>query len=138
MDYLRHKFESAILEKYFPKRYKFQNLNTPEEFLDVGLKVQSGNVYRICIKLKPDYPNSLPKAFVVYPQPLTDYNGNLLNGGSHGMHTGNTDNNRVQICHFKKDNWHPNQSLYKVIMKCRIWLEAYEAHLQTGKEIDFF
>ena len=29
-------------------------------------------------------------------------------------------------------------SIYKIYIKCRLWLEMYEAHLRTGKNIDFF
>jgi len=130
--------EIAILEKYFPRKYKFENLYLENELLDVGVKTQSGKVYRLNIKLEPDYPNSMPAVYVVFPLPLLEYNGNVISGASHEMHTLSNDGLNVQICHFKKDNWNPHQSLYKVILKARIWLEAYEGHLASGHPIDNF
>ena len=118
--------EIAILEKYFPRKYKFENLYLDNELLDVGVKTQSGKVYRLNIKLKPDYPNSMPSVYVVYPLPLHKYDGSVISGASHDMHTLSNDGS----------NWNPNQSLYKVILKARIWLEAYEGHLATGNPID--
>lgn len=44
--------EIAILEKYFPRKYKFENLYLENELLDVGVKTQSGKVYRLNVKLK--------------------------------------------------------------------------------------
>jgi ubiquitin-protein ligase len=128
--------EIAILEKYFPKKYKFENLYLDNELLDVGVKAQSGKVYRLNIKLKPDYPNSMPTVFVVFPLPLLKNDGSIISGASHAMHTLSNDGSQIQICHFKPENWNPNQSLYKVILKARIWLEAYEGHLATGNPID--
>jgi ubiquitin-protein ligase len=134
----RLQHEIAILEKYFPRKYKFENLYLENELLDVGVKTQSGKVYRLNIKLKPDYPNSMPSVYVVYPLPLFKHDGSIISGPSHDMHTLSNDGQKVQICHFKPENWNPNQSLYKVILKARIWLEAYEGHLATGNPIDYY
>lgn len=132
----RLQLENAILEKYFPKKYKFENLRTKNEFLDVGIKTQSGKVYRLNITLLPDYPNSMPAVYIVFPVPLLQHDGSQMSDASHEMHTLQGDDFNVQICHFKPENWNPNQSLYKVILKARIWLEAYERHLVTGNAID--
>jgi ubiquitin-protein ligase len=134
----RLQHEIAILEKYFPRRYKFENLWLENELLDVGIRTQSGKVYRLNIKLNPDYPNSMPSVYVVYPLPLLKHDGSVISGASHDMHTLSNDGQNVQICHFKQENWNPNQSLYKVILKARIWLEAYEGHLATGNPIDYY
>lgn len=128
--------EIAILEKYFPRKYKFENLYLDNEILDVGVKTQSGKVYRLNIKLKPDYPNSLPSVYVVYPLPLLKHDGSAISGASHDMHTLSNDGPKIQLCHYKPENWNPNHSLYRVILKARIWLEAYEGHLATGNPID--
>lgn len=47
-------------------------------------------------------------------------------------HTYGTRYGCTQICHFKPGLWKDNNTLYQVIMKGLIWLEAYEAHLRTG------
>lgn len=132
----RLQFETSILERYFSKKYKFENLFLPNELLDVGIKTQSGKVYRVNIRLESDYPNSLPEVYLVYPLPLRKFDGSEINGASHFMHTLSNDGNKIQICHFKRENWNPNQSLFKILIKVRIWLEAYEGHLRTGKNID--
>jgi hypothetical protein len=132
----RLQHEISILDRYFPRRYKFESLYLPGELLDVGVKTQSGKVYRLNIRLKQDYPNSLPEVYVVHPTPLRKFDGSRIDGASHEMHTLGNDGEKVQICHFKRENWNPNQSLYKIILKGRIWLESYEGHLRTGKAID--
>jgi len=132
----RLQFETSILERYFPKKYKFENLYLPNELIDVGVKTQSGKVYRLNIRLKPDYPNSLPEVYVVFPLPLRKFDGSEIDGASHEMHTLSNDGDKIQICHFKRENWNPNKSLYLIIMKIKIWFEAYEGHLRTGKPID--
>jgi ubiquitin-protein ligase len=132
----RLQMETLILEKYFPKRFRFENSGLSNELLDVGVKTQSGNVYRLNIELENDYPNALPKVYVVYPLPLLKHDGSAISGASHSLHTLGNDGEKIQICHYKSENWNPNQSLYKIVLKARIWLEAYEGHLRTGKAID--
>jgi len=134
----RLQLEILLLEKYFPKRFRFVNLYLPDEYLDVGWKTQNGTVYRLNIRLNADYPNSLPRVYVVYPLPLLKKNGAVLSGASHEMHTLSNDGEMIQICHFKTEKWNPNQSLYKIILKARIWLECYERHLATGETVDSF
>ena len=131
----RLQHERAILERYFPNKYKFENLNSSNEFLDVGVKTQSGKVYRLNIRLRPDYPNSLPEVYIVFPLPLRKHDGSILNGVSHEFHTLGNDGDKIKICHYIPEKWNPNHSLYRIILKGRIWLEAYEGHLETGKPI---
>lgn len=128
--------EIAILEKYFPRKYKFENLSLNNELLDVGVRTQSGKVYRLNIILPPDYPNSLPSVYIVYPLPLLRHDGSPISGPSHEMHTLSNDGSKIQLCHYKTQNWNPKHTLYRVILKARIWLEAYEGHLATGNLID--
>lgn len=128
--------ETTELEKNFPRKYRFENLNLQGEFLDIGVKTQSGKVYRLNIHLEADYPSSLPRVFIVYPLPLRAYDGSIIGGSSHLMHTLSNEGDKVQICHFVRERWNYKQSLYKIVMKARIWLEAYEGHLRTGKAID--
>ena len=35
-----------------------------------------------------------------------------------------------------KEKWSNDNSLYQVLMKGRIWLEAYEIHLRTGEDLE--
>jgi hypothetical protein len=130
--------EIAILEKYFPRKYKFENLYLDNELLDVGVKTQSGNIYRLNIKLKQDYPSSMPQVFVVYPTPLKNFNGEDIGAYSHSFHTLEKRGNDIEICHYKPNIWNPNFSLFRIIMKARIWLECYDQHKATGRPIDDF
>lgn len=134
----RLNIETTILDRYFPKKYKFENLYSEHEYLDVGVKVQSGKVYRLKIITAKDYPNSLPKVYITYPLPLYKKDGSKITGACHKMHTLSNDGDNVQICHYKSEHWHPNITLFKVLLKARIWLEAYEGHLRTGKPVDDF
>lgn len=77
--------------------------------------------------------------YVVKPAPLKDYDGIPLadRGTSSTMHlrTPNT-HGHPQICHYNDQYWNPAVTLYKVVIKGRIWLEGYEIHLRTGNDID--
>ena len=61
-----------------------------------------------------------------------------MNSPSASMHTLSSENGWTRICHYGCNSWTPNVSLYKVYIKCRLWLEMYETHLRTGKPIDYY
>ncbi len=130
--------ERRILQTYFPKRFVFVGLNTDNPYVDLGLQSNSKKVYRIRIELPLDYPNSLPEVFMTLPKPLKKYDGSAMTEVSHAMHTLSPSNGDVQICHYKAENWNPNVTLYRIVLKVRIWIEAYEGHLRTGEDIDEF
>lgn len=130
--------EQIILQRYFAKRFVFVGLNTINPYVDLGLQSNSKKVYRIRVELPSDYPNSLPKVFMTLPKPLRNHAGSPITEVSHAMHTLSPSNGDVQICHYKPGNWNPNVTIYKIALKVRIWIEAYEGHLRTGKDIDSF
>ena len=133
----RRELEAKILEEYFPRRYAFVEVGTMNEYLDVGLKTQSGTVYRMNIYLK-NFPHAKPEVFLIYPEKLTDRDGRAMSRVSHEMHMLHPKNGNPQICHFKGTSWNPNRTLYQVILKCRLWLEAYEAYMETGKPLNTY
>jgi hypothetical protein len=139
MDAARLKIEETILERNFPRRFAFLDREIPERFrLEIGLKTSSGNTYRLEIPLSVDYPNQVPPVYLTYPVPLRDFNGHSLAllSPSHPMHLLKPRSDQaIQVCHYKAENWHPNVTLYKVVLKCYIWLEAFQQHLQTGKPL---
>ena len=135
---LRIQQEQVILQKYFANRFAFVGLNTTKPYVDIGLQSNSKAVYRIRVELPEDYPNSLPKVFMTLPKPLKNRNGRDMTEVSHSMHTLSPSNGDVQICHYKVENWTPNVTIYKIALKVRIWIEAYEGHVRTGKDIDDF
>ena len=44
----------------------------------------------------------------------------------------------LRICHDRQTRWTDRSWLYEVTMKGRLWLEAYEGHLRTGKHLNTF
>jgi hypothetical protein len=44
----------------------------------------------------------------------------------------------VQICHWRDARWHSGILLYKVFLKGLLWIEAYEQHLATGRNLSEF
>ncbi|WP_204102275.1 MULTISPECIES: hypothetical protein [Spirulina sp. CCY15215] len=128
--------ERQILNKYFPAFDWINPTDSNKTYVKGILKTNSGNNYIIGVYLSSDYPNSQPNMFVL--SPLQGYLGKDFSehGASASMHTLSPSNGCVKICHYK--GWTPNLTLYKVILKGRIWLEAFESHKRTGKTIDSF
>lgn len=131
----RLKKEYIILQKKLQNdAFRFVDFNTSTPRLIVGLQTNSGKVYTINIDLS-DFPNSVPIAFVSNPKPLKTIRGEDMLVPKHDMHTLAAVNGCTRICHYGPQNWSANVSLYKVIIKIRFWLEAYETHLKTGKPL---
>lgn len=132
--------EKQALNYGFPNRYVIQNLNSNNAFVDLGLRTNAGRTYRLKITLR-DFPYSKPDVFVIFPQNLRDYNGRLLAdyGVSAAMHLLTPDyQNNIQLCHYSDSLWSSNVTLYKVALKCLVWLNAYDGHLRTGEPLDYF
>jgi ubiquitin-protein ligase len=122
---------------YGEKQFRFLNIGTPSECLMFAMKTNSGAVYTLRIDIPSDYPNSIPAVYVTNPKPLRTKFGEPMLEPSPDMHTLSGKDGCVRICHFGVNSWSPRQTLAKVIMKCRIWLEVYESHLQTGVAIGY-
>ena len=134
MDSQRFAAENTILNRYLtPNLFKFHDVGTPKEHLVMGARTNRKNIYRLYIPLD-GFPLNKPKVFVT--QRLKDKWGNIIADYSASMHTLGAENGWTQICHYGA--WDPNVSLYKIYIKCRLWLEMYELHLQTGKPIDYY
>ena len=137
MDRGRLQAEEALLARKFPQNvFRFFQKETPEStYLRIGAKTNQGNVYTLHMDLK-DFPMQQPKVFIT--RMLKSKQGNELNSPSASMHTLSSENGWTRICHYGCNSWTPNVSLYKVYIKCRLWLEMYETHLRTGKPIDYY
>jgi ubiquitin-protein ligase len=134
----RLKDEIFLLKKdgYADTQFGFANIGTSSEYLLFAVQTNSDRVYTLRIDIPADYPNSIPAVYITNPKPLrTKFGASMLEPSS-SMHTLSGKDGWVRICHFGYNSWHPNQTLAKVIMKCRIWLEVYEYHLLTGDSID--
>lgn len=128
--------EKTVLSSNLPANaYRFCDMSTANPYLVIAALTNSRHVYTLRIELD-DFPAEVPKVFV--NKMLYDKHGDAMDGCSGSMHTLTSENGRTRICHYGYNSWTPNVSLFKVYMKCRLWLEMYEAHLRTGKPIDYY
>lgn len=139
MDKQRYIAERSLLSRKFPSNaFRFFNMEegaTAEPYLRIGARTNSGNVYTLHMSLS-GFPYSQPKVFVT--KMLKDVHGNDMYSASATMHTLSAERGWTRICHYGGCSWTPAVSLYKVYVKCRLWLEMYETHLRTGKPIDYY
>ena len=132
-------FEKSLLEKYFQNRVTWIDpTEAGETKVEVLVTCSNDKQYILRVYLPSDFPNSVPPMIVKTPSMTTlkKRNGNNLDGFDdhiYGVHDGCT-----QICHFKPSLWKDNNTLYQVVMKGLIWLEAYQAHLRTGQPLNVY
>lgn len=139
MEKARYQAELKLLSGKFPSNaFRFFNMEdgaTGERYLRIGAKTNRGNIYTLHISLT-GFPFMPPAVFVT--RMLKDRDGNSLASASCSMHTLGSERGWTRICHYGPQSWTPAVSLYKVYVKCRLWLEMYEAHLRTGHPIDYY
>ena len=97
--------------------------------------------YQLVLVLPEYYPNEKPELFVTSPRVLQRHGSwGTVNdmGTSHAFHTlDNGPGGCVHICH-DDGGWEASKTCVSVLMKGVCWLEAYEAHLATGRNIADF
>lgn len=139
MDNERYQAELAVLSQRIPENaFRFFNVESGARsapYLRIGAVTNSGRVYTLHIDLS-HFPESLPPVYVT--KMLRTKNGEEMSGASMSMHTLSSAHGWTQICHYGYANWTPAVSLFKVYVRCHLWLEMYEAHLITGKPIDYY
>ncbi len=128
--------ESEILKKYFRECQWINPNDSSQTQVEWKATTNSGKEYTLRVRVPEDYPNSQPVLLVVSPFPLRGHDGSKMTGlgVDHSMHTLSPVDGFVQVCHYR--GWSPDLTLYRVFLKGRIWLEAYEGHLRTGNRID--
>lgn len=132
----RKEAELKVLQENLPENiYRFMDMDTDSPYLTMAAKTNEGNVYTLKIELV-DFPESVPRVFVT--QMLYDAKSRPLDKPSPYMHTLRSEKGCTQICHYGRNSWTNMVSLYKVYIKCRIWLEIYEEHLRSGEPIDHY
>ena len=133
-------YEKGLLRRYnYVNDFSFINPTDDQNCELIGwIKSSFGNYYQVRFRIT-NYPYSCPEAYIVRPT-MYDYYGRKLIDyeTSHSMHLLKPRNNEVHMCLYHSDYWSPNKNLANLIVKARIWLEAYEQHLITGKDIDCF
>ena len=137
MDAARLKIEETVLENTFRGAFTLRQDDSGTARLEIDVAVPGGGKYRLLIVAEGDYPSSVPEAYVIQPLVLRDAHGRelLAISPSHEMHLLKPNSRFIRLCHYKSEAWHPNVTLYKVVLKCLIWLVAYENHLQSGRPI---
>ena len=136
----RFNAELRTLAQYFGKQVRppknwSMSADDRLRWLEMGVSSQSGKRYTIHIRLD-GFPEVLPKVYIKSPRPLRDCRGNAL-GCSGAMHVLPPDSDgSTQVCHYGATQWSANTGLVKVVLRVLLWLNAYEMHLQTGRNID--
>ena len=134
-DRQRYDAEVALLKrKLSPSVWHF-DLNRERPFLAMAVKTKSGNLYTIQIELER-FPAAVPKVFVT--RMLRDHDGNPMSEARHSLHTLASEHGWTRICHYGTESWTPGVSLYKIYIKCALWLNIYEVHLKTGKPMEYY
>lgn len=129
----RYHAEVAALQLSLPPNmFKFCDMDSDLPYLKMVAITNSKNIYTLRVDLD-QFPESIPKVFVT--KMLKSKFGKDLNSPSHEMHTLSSEHGYTRICHYGNSSWAPNVALNKVYLKCRVWLEAYEAHLKTGENL---
>lgn len=130
--------EKEILQQYFPAFTWINPTDSSNTKIEGEVKTDVGNIYKLRVYVPSDFPNSRPDMVVLSPYPLKGFLGKDMkeHETSSTMHTLEPRDGYLKICHYR--DWLPNLTLYKVVLKGRLWLEALEAHRRTGKPIDAF
>ena len=129
-------FEKNLLEKYFRNRATWID-PTGNTRVEVRVTCTNDKQYTLRVYLPSDYPSSCPEMIVSYPSScLRRRDGSLMSGTSGADHILGIRDGCTKICHFNSSLWKDDNTLYQIVMKGLIWLEAYEAHLRTGHSLN--
>ena len=125
--------EKDILEKFFPGKVEWVD-PTGYTKVDVTMITNSNQTYCLRLYVPEDFPNGLPiMAVKSSPKPMPNWEE------SDATHTlGHTREGFLIICHYRPNHWNGEHTFYEIFMKGRLWLEAYEGHVSTGKTVDYF
>jgi hypothetical protein len=130
-------FEIKIMKHEFPQ---FRPYGRSGEYYFSGWQTTSiGTKYKLRLNIPLFYPDHVPSLYVTSPHTLRSYKGGSTvnsQGTSHAYHTlSNETDSCVQICHFDSSNWDASKTCVAVFTKGILWLDAYEMHLTSGKDI---
>lgn len=130
--------EWEVVQHYFPS-FKFKYAGS-DLCLEGWMKTNLSTKYQLRLYVPRDIPNSVPMVIITHPDHLVDYNGKSLvsYGQDVAMHLLDPVGNYPSVCTYKPTHWNPNLTFYNVLIKVRLWLEAYQGHLVTGRPLDHF
>lgn len=129
----RYRAEVSFLQLSLPNNmFRFCDMDSDKPYVKMVAITNSKTTYTLRVDLD-EFPETMPKVFVT--KMLQSKLGVNLDSPSHAMHTLSSEYGFTRICHYGSQSWKPEVTLNKVYLKCRVWLEAYEAHLETGLNI---
>ncbi len=79
------------------------------------------------------FPEKQPKMYVL--KKLMKQDGTPM-GLSSAMHCLGITDEKTRVCF--ANSWQPDTHLIELYFKGKLWLECYEAHLETGNTIDHY
>ncbi len=127
--------ERAVLAERFPD---FEFCNPTAQLTIEGRYWSSQSTsYFLVVKVPPGYPDECPSTYICWPSPLRGRDKPLEDYGStHDMHVWETDvPGWTKICTYNPTRWRSSETVERVLHKAFLWIEAYEAHIETGEPI---
>ena len=135
-------YENQVLQCDGMSQFQIYRDQTSGYYLLGDHRTNANHSYTLWSPIPSGFPHSRPHLYVYRPNPLWGFARTSTTnscGVSHRMHTlSNGPNGEVQICHWRDERWHSGITFNKVMIKAMLWLEAYEQHLSTGRDIDDF
>ena len=130
--------EQAVLRQHMPD-FTFHDLLSGT-YIKGWCLSNSDQQYQVQVNLPTAYPDAIPLTYITYPSPLPGYQSPIESyGKSHAMHTWQTDRpGWVKLCIVQPEDWSAAYSLLKVLRKAKLWIMAYEFHLDDGQPIANF
>lgn len=134
--------EHQILQNEGFSQFSVYHQASHDNYYASGLATSnSGRSYNLWMPIPSGFPTERPPLYILHPHPLLMADGRAISslGVSHSMHTLEPHSTGyVQICHWRSARWHAGIVLQKVFLKAHIWIEAYEQHLATGRDLADF
>lgn len=132
----RAHLEEQVLAYYLPSNmFRFRGIGTSAPYLQAAVRANDGATYLLNFDLST-FPEEKPKVYV--EKMLYTKGGQPMDKASHDNHTLTSRNGWTQLCHYLDTCWTPDVTLWKVYLKCRLWIEMYRAHLRTGKTMSYY
>jgi hypothetical protein len=134
----RMALEESLMQQYMPG-FGFYD-RTGRTYVTGWFRTNGGGQYQAKLQLSPSFPYEQPDRYIISPHTLWMHgNRGTINalGTSGAFHVlDNGPDGPVRICHTL--NWDASITCVKLLVKCALWLEAYEAHLRNGDDLDHY
>ena len=127
--------EKEILERYFAGKIRWIDQTVlGATKVEIEMTTNNNKKYTLRLYVPSDFPNSLPNLVVASsPKPMPkEWDISAAN------HTIGRRDGMLKICHFYAPRWNPEHTFYEIFIKGRVWLEAYEGYLGSGKNLDYY